>query len=123
MWKEKLGAYLIDVSKYVLTGIVIASLFKDLGESKLLIYVLGLLVACSTLLAGLVKEMVKIKPYDLNNVLRNRSDCASSLTTIITTYVTLIFRMTLKPHYSISACSNWLQTFTACIIVCSLYKG
>ncbi|MBM6889662.1 hypothetical protein H6A30_05065 [Bacteroides caecigallinarum] len=54
MWKEKLGAYLIDVSKYVLTGIVIASLFKDLGESKLLIYVLGLLVACSTLLAGLI---------------------------------------------------------------------
>ncbi|MBM6961281.1 hypothetical protein H6A61_10540 [Bacteroides caecigallinarum] len=54
MWKEKLGAYLIDVSKYVLTGIVIASLFKDLGESKLLIYVLGLLVACSILLAGLV---------------------------------------------------------------------
>lgn len=54
MWKEKLGAYLIDVSKYVLTGIVIASLFKDLGESKLLIYVLGLLVACSTLLTGLV---------------------------------------------------------------------
>lgn len=52
--KEKLGAYLIDVSKYVLTGIVIASLFKDLGESKLLIYVLGLLVACSTLLAGLI---------------------------------------------------------------------
>ena len=48
MWKEKLGAYLIDVSKYVLTGVVIASLFKDLGESKMLIYGLGLLVACST---------------------------------------------------------------------------
>lgn len=54
MWKEKLGAYLIDVSKYVLTGVVIASLFKDLGESKMLIYGLDLLVACSTLLAGLV---------------------------------------------------------------------
>lgn len=54
MWKEKLGAYLIDVSKYVLTGVVIASLFKDLGESKMLIYGLGLLVVCSTLLAGLV---------------------------------------------------------------------
>lgn len=54
MWKEKLGAYLIDVSKYVLTGVVIASLFKDLGESKMLIYGLGLLVACSTLLARLV---------------------------------------------------------------------
>lgn len=61
MWKEKLGAYLIDVSKYVLTGIVIASLFKDLGESKLLIYALGLLVACSTPLAGLVLSNKKEK--------------------------------------------------------------
>ena len=50
--EREVRTYLIDVSKYVLTGIVIASLFKDLGESKLLIYVLGLLVAC--LLAGLV---------------------------------------------------------------------
>lgn len=33
MWKEKLGNYLIDISKYVLTGIVIASLFKDLGDN------------------------------------------------------------------------------------------
>ena len=32
MWKEKLGGYLIDVSKYVLTGVVIASLFKDMGD-------------------------------------------------------------------------------------------
>lgn len=54
MWQEKLGGYLIDVSKYVLTGVVIASLFRDLGESKLLIYGIGLLVACFTLLAGLV---------------------------------------------------------------------
>ncbi|WP_347568803.1 DUF6722 family protein [Phocaeicola coprophilus] len=54
MWKEKLGNYLIDVSKYVLTGIVIASLFKDLGDSKMLIYCLGLLVALSTLLSGLI---------------------------------------------------------------------
>lgn len=34
MWKEKLGGYLIDVSKYVLTGVVIASLFKDMGDSN-----------------------------------------------------------------------------------------
>ena len=54
MWQEKLGGYLIDVSKYVLTGVVIASLFRGLGESKLLIYGIGLLVACFTLLAGLV---------------------------------------------------------------------
>ena len=37
MWKEKLGNYLIDISKYVLTGIVISSLFKDFGENKYLI--------------------------------------------------------------------------------------
>lgn len=54
MWKEKLGNYLIDVSKYVLTGVVIASLFKDLGDSRMLIYTLGLLVALATLLSGLI---------------------------------------------------------------------
>ena len=37
MWKEKLGNYLIDVSKYVLTGVVISSLFKDFGDNRLLI--------------------------------------------------------------------------------------
>ena len=30
MWKEKLGNYLIDVSKYVLTGIVIREPLKTL---------------------------------------------------------------------------------------------
>ena len=34
MWKEKLGGYLIDVSKYILTGVVIASFFKDFQDSK-----------------------------------------------------------------------------------------
>lgn len=33
MWIEKLGAYLIDVSKYVLTGVVIASFFKSFEEN------------------------------------------------------------------------------------------
>ena len=37
MWKEKLGGYLIDVSKYVLTGVVIASLFKDMGDRLLVL--------------------------------------------------------------------------------------
>lgn len=26
-WKENLGKYLIDISKYIVTGVVIASLF------------------------------------------------------------------------------------------------
>lgn len=54
MWKEKLGGYLIDVSKYVLTGVVIASLFKDMGDNRLLVYGIGILVAGFTLLSGLL---------------------------------------------------------------------
>ena len=41
MWKEKLGNYLIDVSKYFLTGVFVASLVKDLEEIRWLIYVLS----------------------------------------------------------------------------------
>ena len=40
--------------KVLYLRIVIASLFKDLGDSKMLIYCLGLLVALSTLLSGLI---------------------------------------------------------------------
>ena len=53
MWKEKLGNYLIDVSKYVLTGVVISSFFKDFGESRFLVYGLGIVVAILALIFGL----------------------------------------------------------------------
>lgn len=52
MWKEKLGGYLIDVSKYILTGVVITSFFKDFQDSKAAVYGLG--VAFSVLIAGLI---------------------------------------------------------------------
>ena len=54
MWKEKLGNYLIDVSKYFLTGVFVASLVKDLEEIRLLIYVLSGSVAAVLLLLGLI---------------------------------------------------------------------
>ena len=38
MWKENLGKYLIDISKYVVTGVIIASTFKDLDD-KYLVYI------------------------------------------------------------------------------------
>lgn len=41
MWIEKLGSYFVDVSKYILTGVVISSLFKDF-EDKVLIYIVGI---------------------------------------------------------------------------------
>lgn len=61
MWKEKLGGYLIDVSKYVLTGVVIASLFKNMGDNRYLIYGIGILVAGFTLLSGLLLSNKKEK--------------------------------------------------------------
>ena len=53
MWQEKFGNYLIDVSKYILTGVVVSSFFKDFGDSKLLIYGCGISVSVSTLILGL----------------------------------------------------------------------
>jgi len=54
MWKEKLGNYLIDISKYVLTGVVISSFFKDFGDHKFLVYGLGVMVSVLALAFGLV---------------------------------------------------------------------
>ena len=54
MWKEKLGNYLIDISKYMLTGVVISSFFRDFGDSMLLIYGLGVIASVATLALGLV---------------------------------------------------------------------
>lgn len=54
MWKEKLGNYLIDISKYLLTGVFIASMFKDLEDVKWLVYGLSLAVAAALLVIGLV---------------------------------------------------------------------
>ncbi|MGM9798454.1 MAG: DUF6722 family protein [Parabacteroides sp.] len=54
MWKEKLGNYLIDVSKYVLTGIVISSLFKGFGDSKIFIYCMGIVTSVLALVVGLI---------------------------------------------------------------------
>jgi hypothetical protein len=54
MWKEKFGNYLIDISKYVFTGVVITSFFKDFGESKTIIYGAGIIFSISALLTGLI---------------------------------------------------------------------
>jgi hypothetical protein len=52
--KEKLSNYLIDISKYVMTGVVIASLFRDLDDNSLLLYLVGLFIAFMALGVGLV---------------------------------------------------------------------
>ena len=52
-WKENLGKYLIDISKYIVTGVIIASIFKDLDD-KFMIYILSAFVALIALIVGLV---------------------------------------------------------------------
>ena len=61
MWKEKLGNYLIDISKYVLTGVVISSLFKDFGESRYFIYGIGFIISVLTLISGLILTNIILK--------------------------------------------------------------
>lgn len=54
MWKEKLGNYLIDISKYFLTGVFVASLIKDMEDMGWLIYALSGTVSAVLLVAGLI---------------------------------------------------------------------
>ena len=50
--QEKLANFLIDVAKYVLTGVIIASLFKEMTD-KLSLYLLGMSIVFATLWVGL----------------------------------------------------------------------
>ena len=61
MWKEKLGNYLIDISKYVFTGVVVSSFFRDFGESVVILYGLGTMISVLTLVLGLVLTVKKSK--------------------------------------------------------------
>lgn len=62
-WLENLGKYLLDISKYVVTGVVIASLFKDV-EDKSAIYLIGTSIAVATLIVGLILTNKKKKKED-----------------------------------------------------------
>jgi len=54
MWKEKLGNYLIDISKYLLTVVFVASLVQDLAEMRWLIYILSAVISALLLIVGLI---------------------------------------------------------------------
>ena len=61
MWKEKLGNYLIDISKYVFTGVIVSSFFRDFGKSVIILYGLGTIISILTLAIGLVLTNKKNK--------------------------------------------------------------
>lgn len=53
MWTKELGKYTLDVSKYILTGVVITSLFKDFDD-KVFIYFVGIVLSLLCLIVGLI---------------------------------------------------------------------
>ena len=59
-WRVNLGKYLIDISKYVITGVMIASMFKDI-ENKVFMYLLSFIIGLSALIVGLVLTNIKKK--------------------------------------------------------------
>ena len=52
-WKNDLGKYLIDISKYIVTGVIIASLFQDASD-KTVMYAVGAVFAVTMLISGLL---------------------------------------------------------------------
>ena len=51
--KEKLANFLIDVAKYVFTGVIITSLFNDVSD-KTILYVVGMFIVVFALWGGLL---------------------------------------------------------------------
>lgn len=57
------------MSKYILTGVVIASMFKDF-DNKILIYIVGLLLSVICLVVGLI---LTNKKEDEKSVEKNKN--------------------------------------------------
>lgn len=51
--KEKLADFLIDVAKYVFTGVIITSLFNDMAD-KTSLYITGMFIVVMSLTVGLI---------------------------------------------------------------------
>ena len=51
--QEKLAKLLIDVAKYVFTGVIITSLFNDVSD-KTILYVIGMAIVVFALWGGLI---------------------------------------------------------------------
>lgn len=51
-WNEKLGDYLIDVSKYTITGVVLTAFFNDITD-RVAMYIVGGFVSAFALYVGL----------------------------------------------------------------------
>ena len=51
--KKRFGDYMIDISKYILTAVLITTFFNDMSGSLFMTYTIGVVIAVSTLVVGL----------------------------------------------------------------------
>ena len=51
--KEKFGDYLMDISKYVFTAVIITTLFDEIVVTQYLVYILGMMATIVALLFAL----------------------------------------------------------------------
>ena len=52
--REKIGDYLFDISKYIITAVLITMFFNDISSSRILTYVAGGVTAVLTLVFGVM---------------------------------------------------------------------
>ena len=52
--REKIGDYLFDISKYIITAVLITMFFNDISSSRILTYVAGGVTAVLTLVFGIM---------------------------------------------------------------------
>ena len=52
--REKIGDYLLDISKYIITAVLITMFFNDISSSRILTYVAGGVTAVLTLVFGVM---------------------------------------------------------------------
>jgi hypothetical protein len=58
---EKLGNYALDISKYVLTGVVIASFFRDMENDFAMLYIFGVLFSVLFMIVALFAYSIQNK--------------------------------------------------------------
>jgi len=69
---EKLGNYALDISKYVFTGVVIASFFRDMENDFTMLYLLGVIFSILFMIVALFAYNVQNKREEGHNKKRRK---------------------------------------------------
>ena len=69
---EKLGNYVLDISKYVFTGVVIASFFRDMENDFTMLYLLGVIFSILFMIVAVFAYSVQNKREERINKKRRK---------------------------------------------------